>query len=80
MTHFSHSRRNITFSPALFALSDVTFEDSGQYRCHAQNENATGESDPVNVTVYGGGYNWITTWYTLELPFIYDKHIDITAR
>ncbi|XP_071150587.1 basement membrane-specific heparan sulfate proteoglycan core protein-like [Mytilus edulis] len=38
----------------LWDLIDVTFEESGQYRCHAENDIATGESDPVNVTVYGG--------------------------
>ncbi|XP_052080609.1 hemicentin-1-like [Mytilus californianus] len=45
---------NITFSPVLKFMSRVTFEESGQYICHAQNENGVGKSNPVNVTVFGG--------------------------
>lgn len=45
---------NITWSPALFPLTEVTFEESGQYRCYAQNNLGIGKSNHVNLTVYGG--------------------------
>lgn len=57
VTRTTYYDRNITFTPVLLDLIDVTFEESGQYRCHAENDIATGESDPVNVTVYGGMYD-----------------------
>lgn len=34
---------NITFSPALKFMSRVTFQESGEYICHAQNENGVGK-------------------------------------
>lgn len=45
---------NVSWSPALIALTNVNFEYSGQYTCHAQNIVGIGQSKPVNLTVYGG--------------------------
>lgn len=42
----------------LLTISDATFEDSGQYICHAICWKWMGQSEAVNVTVYGGLFHF----------------------
>lgn len=73
-------------SQILFKISDATYEDSGQYTCNAASQYGSRQSQPVNISVYGGMiFQRIGTrkyqefsWHMLVITFFYNEFVEIT--